>query len=317
MKKLVSIVVPVYNVKDYLKKCLDSIIGQTYRRIEIILVDDGSNDGSEKIVDDYSKTDNRIVVIHKENGGLSSARNVGIDMAKGDYITFVDSDDFVDSNMIEKMLKEAVDRSADLVICNRIYYYENGKTIVKKKYDKTAEMTPCESLRELMLGKKYDMAAWAKMYKKELFNDIRFPVGKISEDYFVMYKLFDLSNKVVLIPDHLYYYAQRKGSISKTPKLRYDYIDAAKEQRDYILKKYPNMTDLAHAAYGLSHMTVYDIYIRNGGRCNSEMIREFRGAVKEELSHIHKSHVSHTRMIQALLFIYCLPLYNQIIKRLG
>lgn len=215
----ISIIIPVYNVERYLKRCLDSVISQTYRNLEIILVDDGSTDCSGKICDEYAEKDNRIRVIHKENGGLSDARNVGIKAAFADYIAFVDSDDYVEKQYIQCLTEILFENNADIAICG----YYCGK---REKFPKTKRhyrKVQCFDSRVMLhnwhgKNKHVETIAWNKLYKKSLFveNEIYYPVGYFNEDVQTTHLLVDKAQKIVLVNEKLYYYFKRNDSIINT-----------------------------------------------------------------------------------------------------
>lgn len=213
---LISVIVPVYNVEKYLHRCVDSIIHQSYHNLEIIIVDDGSTDDSAVMCDEYSALDNRIVVIHKQNGGLSSARNEGIDIAHGEYLSFIDSDDYIDKFMLEKLYTALTENDADISVCNYQNVYENdfqGMHIVNQEI-KFNVVTPLEAISKTdNLEQMYSVVAWNKLYKKELFLNIRYAEGYIHEDAIIMHRLFGECEKIVIIPDRLYFYQRRNGSI--------------------------------------------------------------------------------------------------------
>ncbi len=218
---MISVIVPIYNVEKYLSKCIDSIANQSYRDLEIILVDDGSTDSSGAICDEYAKNDNRIVVIHKQNGGLSSARNAGLDVANGEYIGFIDSDDYIHQEMYSKMLKSIKNENADLCICCFEYVYENSEQakIDVSPFDKASTFSKDEILLK-MIGSSSDsvqyITAVNKLYKREIFSELRFEEGRIHEDEFIAHHVYDKCQRVVQIPDKLYYYLQRGGSITNS-----------------------------------------------------------------------------------------------------
>ena len=168
VQPLISIVVPVYNVKQFLTKCLNSIISQTYSNLEIIVVDDGSTDGSATICDDYAKKDKRISVIHKENGGLASARNAGIDVAKGTYIGFVDSDDYIEPYMYEKLLQAILKYSCNIAVCGINYVFDDGEVIAKANTEPEQFFEFPWAIEEMNTFRLFDMGAWSKLYKREL-----------------------------------------------------------------------------------------------------------------------------------------------------
>lgn len=216
-EELISVIVPIYNVEKYLTRCIDSIINQTYTNLEIILVDDGSPDNCGKICDQYAEKDSRIKVIHKKNGGLSDARNAGIDIATGQYIAFVDSDDFIDTNMYEILYENIKKTNSDIAIAN-FYKFAIEEEIIK--IDKQQEITVYN--REEMFQHMYDnylltVVAWNKLYKRHLFSELRYPVGKIVEDSAVIHYLIDKSTKIVITDLPLYFYYQRTNSIMNTP----------------------------------------------------------------------------------------------------
>lgn len=226
MNELISVVVPIYNVEKYLKSCIDSIINQTYKNLEIILVDDGGTDKCPHICDEYENKDQRIKVIHKENGGLSDARNAGIKQAKGQYISFVDSDDDISPYMYNKLYKNIKQYNADISVCNYVFIYDGNK-YNQGKTNQTISMTSEEALDMLYDTNKYGNFAWNKLYKTTLFNDIKFPYGKKYEDIFVMHELYNKANKLVFLDEGLYNYYSRESSILGTESIDaiIDYFD--------------------------------------------------------------------------------------------
>ena len=205
MKPLVSIVVPVYNVKEYVFKCLDSLVRQSYEQIEIIVVDDGSTDGSGEICDEFARRDKRAKVFHKKNGGLSSARNYGIKKVTGDYICLVDSDDWVKKDFVAKMVRAAERDDADVVVCG---YNE----VVPERKVLSGE----EATVKLLVGQEnMEIIAWNKMYRRDLFDDVSYPEGENYEDNLTTYKLLSRAGRVVYEAESLYVYREREGSIVK------------------------------------------------------------------------------------------------------
>lgn len=231
MKDLISIIVPVYNVKEFLNKCLISIISQTYRSIEIILVDDGSTDESGLICDMYKEKDKRIQVIHKKNGGLSDARNMGLHIAKGEYVMFIDSDDYLNIHMVEELYCSIVELKADVAICG-FKRVENDNINIYEKPGITQHKVI--SGRQVIVdiysgkGENTTFVAWNKIYKRELFvnNGIEYPFGRIYEDTFTTYKLLYHASKVAITEACMYYYRIRQGSIINTKITRKKCIDA-------------------------------------------------------------------------------------------
>lgn len=212
-KPLISIVIPIYNVEKYLTRCIDSVINQTYSHLDIILVNDGSKDNSGNMCDEYKNKDFRIRVIHKKNGGLSDARNEGIDIALGQYITFIDSDDFVATDYVEFLYKIIMENDADISGCYHRKFFDEQKIKLDESKTKNYLFNGEEAIIDLCYQKLITNSAWGKLYKMKLFKDIRYPVGRLYEDLGTTYKLFLLSEKVVFSLVEKYYYFQRNDSI--------------------------------------------------------------------------------------------------------
>lgn len=213
MSKLVSIIVPVYRVEQYLKRCMDSVLNQTYKNIEIILVNDGSPDNCPALCDEYAKIDSRVRVIHKENGGLSSARNVALDSVKGDYIFFVDSDDWLALDTLE-VLNEYLEKDYDMISFQRTYLTE--EKVVEKGEKNPKDMDVSQYIDASFLGR-YDFFVTTKIFKVEVFNNVRFLEGRNYEDLEIMHRLFLNMKKVVGLDYFLYYYWKgNEGAITNT-----------------------------------------------------------------------------------------------------
>ena len=243
---LISVVVPIYNVEQYLERCINSILHQTYQNLEIILVDDGSPDNSGAICDSYSSLDQRIKVIHKRNGGLSDARNVGLDMAGGEFIAFVDSDDALMPEMIEKLYQRIDKDRSDMAFCGYRQVNQNGDILSEVVLPDNV-LTGFDALKVSYenQGVLYTIA-WNKLYKIHLFRDIRFPVGKYHEDEFTTYKIIDQCDKISIVRDTLYIYYQRDLSIMQEnySVKRLDGIEASYERYFYFKKKGGKYLDL-------------------------------------------------------------------------
>lgn len=246
--ELITIIVPAYNVEKYIKKCVNTIVNQTYRNLEIILVDDGSTDSTGKICDEYEEKDKRIKVIHKENGGLSDARNCGIDIAKGNYILTIDSDDYVDLEIVEFLYNDLKKHNADISTCLPLEIYENSSENLKNNCEnKNTVLDTQTALENLMYLKDVTVSAWGKMYKKELFENVRYPKGKLYEDLATTYLLFANAKTVSTNTKKMYYYLIREGSImsAKFSKNRMDSLYFAEEETVYIKKNFPNIVNSA------------------------------------------------------------------------
>lgn len=211
---LVSVIVPVYKVEPYLHKCVDSILAQTYTNLEIFLVDDGSPDNCGKICDEYAQKDNRIRVIHKKNGGLSDARNVAIDVATGEYITFVDSDDYVDTDYVDYLYQLVLQNQCQVAIVQSCFFYENTNPNKKRIAERIEVFSSIEAIKTMFYQKHIETSAWGKLYHKSLFETgIRYPRGILFEDNPVTFRLLYQSNQVVVSNKQLYFYLIRSDSI--------------------------------------------------------------------------------------------------------
>lgn len=214
MNTLISVIVPVYKVENYLNRCIDSILNQTYRNLEVILVDDGSPDNCPSICEEYAKKDSRIKIVHQENGGLSSARNTGLTVTSGEFITFVDSDDWIANDMYQILYNTMISQNADIVECN--YFAVNEKTSEKSVPSKENIIYyDDDGLKALFLDKNIKSYVWNKLYKRNTIGDTTFPVGRSYEDTYTTYKFFSKAKKIVSINQPLYFYNIRSGSISR------------------------------------------------------------------------------------------------------
>lgn len=236
MNEKISVIVPVYKVEKYLKRCVDSILDQTYENLEIILVDDGSPDASPLICDEYAIKDSRVTVIHQKNSGLSGARNAGIEKATGKYIAFVDSDDYIAPHMYETLWNNLINYDAQISICRlqrfsgAYYDGELESELHIATYDNET------ALRNLHLedGEMYTVA-YNKLYLRSLFEKVRYPIGRLNEDEFTTYKVIDKSNKVVITTEKMYFYYYNDNSITTSKKYLQssDVFDALDERKEY------------------------------------------------------------------------------------
>lgn len=246
---LVSVIVPVYNVEEYLDRCVDSILAQTYKNIEIILVNDGSSDSSGSLCKKNLARDSRIVVIEKRNGGLSSARNAGLDSMRGEYLVFVDSDDYIHPKMIENMLNALILNSVEIVECG-IKYVSDSRNEEKdfkesrvslsdyKKIDHNQAVLKC-------LDYQLKIMSWNKLYKASMFDNLRFPVGMLNEDEFTTPFIIDRCTSYLVMDDNYYAYVHRQGSImhSKFSMKRFDILEAFQHRLKYFSLKYHRKYD--------------------------------------------------------------------------
>lgn len=243
----VSIIIPVYNVEKYLNRCIESVVSQSHTDLEIILVDDGSIDNSGVICDEFQKLDSRISVIHKNNGGLSSARNKGLEKSSGSYIFFLDSDDYLSVDCIEKCIHLCKENDADVAIVQMMYIAENTNEEIRSSVEEENYLLSAEEAIEASLYQVlYSCCAPAKLYSRNVIGDIRFPLGKVSEDLATCHLFMNNAKKVVYSNFCGYYYRQRNNSIMHTfnPK-RMDALKWAIKIEKFCSKKYPRIVGAA------------------------------------------------------------------------
>lgn len=263
--KLISIIVPVYKVEKYLDECIQSMISQTYQNLEIILVDDGSPDDCGKICDKYAAQDARIKVIHKENAGVARARNSGLDIATGELISFIDSDDYVTTDAYERLYRVMTASGADCVVGSCIMVYEDAEGNVIKKEDyvvspdqetnyevKTSE----EAMKDVLIK---GSAAWNRLYKKEIFETLRFPVGRVNDDEVTALHAYDLCEKIVFTKIPSYFYRIRANSITTSAfSLRkVDVLYNSRDNLEFVAQKRPTLIPAAEFKYVKSALYCY------------------------------------------------------------
>lgn len=265
MEPLVSIIVPIYNVEEYLDKCVLSLVSQSYVNLEILLVDDGSPDCCGELCEAWAKKDSRIRVIHKENGGLSDARNAGIAVAKGDYICFVDSDDWVSPDFVMAMYQAMVQTGARMAACDVCEVYP-GQIPEAAGTGALRLCTSEEALEELLKGKGFRAVAWNKLYPREFWENEGYPVGKNHEDEFVTYRLLGKAGKLVYVDKPMYYYLQRQGSIMRSFTIkRLDCLDAYLQRLAYLRENYPLLYRRDKAVFCTACITFYSHALGTGG----------------------------------------------------
>ncbi|MBE5873478.1 MAG: glycosyltransferase [Lachnospiraceae bacterium] len=232
MSGKISVIVPVYNVEKYLEQCVDSILCQTYDNLELILVDDGSKDGSGQICDCYAERDSRIRVIHQENKGISAARNVGLDVATGEYIAFVDSDDFIKPEMYEVMIGAIAENDADIVLCNYCKVTEEGEPEIDCKYVKNETASGLEALEWLEREHNWSyVVVWTRVYKKRVFQELRFKEKCIHEDEFIAHQVYLQCDKVTGVEESFYCYRRNATSVTSVKGVKYlDGVEAMYER---------------------------------------------------------------------------------------
>lgn len=281
---LCSIIVPIYNVEELLPRCIDSLIGQQYQNIEIILVNDGSTDSSEAICREYLNRDSRIKLINKENGGLSSARNAGLKLSKGEYILFVDSDDYVTSDFCSVGVDGFLNHNADVVIFGFNNIFVDTNKIIEKHCRKSRVISKEEALKGTLIDGYINSLAWNKAYKRELFDNIKYPEGMVFEDVGTTYKIFDKANTIYISSNITYNYELRNGSISNkwwcNDKKINDFFILRSEQFQFINNNYPSLIKLSYATTGFVAIMA-QIYLKE----NNELIDNWLDSEKKMLIH--------------------------------
>lgn len=282
MNPLISVIVPIYNVEKYLARCVDSIVNQTYKNLEIILVDDGSPDLCPQMCDDYVEKDSRIKVVHKKNGGLSDARNAGMAVSTGEYISFIDSDDYVSDDFFECLLDVMNKENSDIAECSVVKFYEDNRfdelsdDLSVKTYDTQ------DAMSALIAENPFHQHVWNKLYKTELVKDIPYAVGKLNEDEFWTYQVFGRANKVSKLNKTMYYYFQRNSSIMGVGYniRRLDALEGKANRQKYIENNFPDLSTQAKIDLYGSCMFAYQSVLKFMSGADKkkalELIRKYR-----------------------------------------
>lgn len=309
---LISVIVPVYNVKNYLKKCVDSILSQTYSVLQVILVDDGSTDGSGELCDLLAKCDKRIQVVHKSNGGLSDARNAGIEIAEGKYFSFIDSDDYIEPDMVESLYKLAKSTDCQITISNMKRFFSDGG--IETFYEPVNQISVYEADERFETLKQPSVCN--KLFLAELFNDIQFPKGKFYEDTFVYHELLYRAERVGLTGKVGYWYLSRKESITGKERytIRYfDFLEAVSKRMHFLNEKNVKKYGIeACLSYYLAFSSA-ERYLKDNAGCREKMLN-----AREEYVYAYKIILSSTdiswkQKVKAALLLYC-PKFHSIYK---
>lgn len=318
-----SIIVPIYKVEPYLRCCIDSILAQTFTDFELILVDDGSPDNCGKICDEYARKDSRIRVIHKENAGLSDARNTGIEAAAGGWLMFIDGDDYIACDMVEKLYRAVTERGAQMAVCGVTFFDEASSCITPESWRrlqdgdcKGRDILETVTQEHPYIDSVYVIAC-NKLFAASLWKEMRYPVGKIHEDEFMAHRCYGKCDKVVILSEPLYFYRQNPNGIIKRPYSvsRLDYFDALADRIRYY--KEIELTDCIDAMLYHFYDQLREKYFRLvDDRQNHNRMVECRKSARELYFDFFKSKtVSYTVKIATLCFLYCPPFYGIIWHR--
>ncbi len=316
---MISVIVPVYNVEKYLDKCIESIVNQTYRDLEIILVDDGSPDNCPAICDEWAKRDTRIKVIHKENGGLSSARNAGLDIATGEHITFVDSDDYLYKQSFEKMIKSLKIFDADISMCSSVSIDKNKKELSRNILDKNAVFLGEEIVEKFVIS--LNTSVWNKMFKSDCIGECRFPVGKIhGEDLVFITQI--IGHKTVLVTTDYIGYCYRKNpnsiTTSKFSAKRFDEVECKDIAYNNLISVFPKYGKQALAWRFHARLNLLRVLYSIGQNDFVEKESEYKHWLKENFTNVYPyiSKKTKAKYFALLYFkkIYCL-IYRYLRRR--
>ena len=314
MDSLISVIVPIYNVEDYLERCVDSIINQTYKNLEIILVDDGSQDNCPQMCDDYAKKDSRIKVVHKKNGGLSDARNAGMKVATGEYVSFIDSDDYVSLDFYETLFQTMIDNDSDIVECSIVKFYENEKFDEYSDDQMIKNFNTVDGLEELINENSFHQYVWNKLYKSSIALDIPYEVSKLNEDDFWTYQIFGRAKRVTRLNRTLYYYFQRSSSIMGNGYniRRLDEIEGKANRQKYIEKYFPSLVVQSklnlYATCIFSYQSVLKYMNGEDKKKASKIIRKYRKQCEpsfSEISSIKNSSKKYYYLAKLNFYICC------------
>ena len=311
MKK-VSIIVPVYNMESRIRRCLDSLVNQTLKDIEIIIINDGSKDNSIKIIREYEKKYKNIVVIDRENKGISATRNEGIEKAKGEYIAFVDSDDYVDLDMYEILYNSVLENDSEIAICNYKIFNEVNDEIIYQNISTKCNINNLYDNPKMIY--KIDYAPWNKLYKRELWNDLKFPIGLKYEDLEAVLKVFLLTKKVVYVNKYLYNYLDNPtGQTATVNKRVYDIFKILLNLKPVFIDK-PKKLKIAYKKLCVNKVFIYNHYILNTRDRNfsKEYMDEGYKFIKSNFDNWRLSYICDSisftdfimRLIQIIPFVY-------------
>lgn len=260
MSTKVSVIIPVYNVEKYLNECINSVVNQTYKNLEIILIDDGSPDNCPIMCDEWATKDERIKVFHQQNGGLSVARNNGIEYSTGDYLCFLDSDDYIAENSVERAITCIEENDADIVCFGVFRVNEFGKILESTEKIEEKTISYNQALLDLANGKIHDYPV-NKLYKRKVFENVRYPAGRVFEDIATTYKTFLNSKKIYYLPQELYFYRKRERSIVShmTNSSLNDLFDIRKQRYDDLKTKHPEVAEACFELTAISALNFYDV----------------------------------------------------------
>ena len=313
MDEKISVIIPVYNVEKYLIRCVDSVINQTYKNLEIILVNDGSTDSSGILCDELAKSDARIKVIHKENGGLSDARNKGEESSTGDYVIFIDSDDYIHIDMINSLYFQIKSEEADVSVCGVMNVYSNSET---PQCSNTQLVFSCDRegfLKEYLVGEKIPGGIWNKLIKKSISEKIKFPFGLIYEDAYYQYELLKHCEKYVVNTLPYYYYFHRGNSITTRPYTSKDlvYVEIYRRYYELVKEQYSTLEEEGFFRVAYAYFFILDKMLLLDDYKKIEEYNDILGFLKKNAFKISRNRIFRKgRRIAALTLLINIKLYR-------
>lgn len=312
---IISVIVPVYNVERYLGKCIESILSQTFEDIEIILINDGSTDTSGMICNKYKNIDIRIVVLNKLNGGLSSARNMGIEYSTGKYITFIDSDDTVSNNILENLYINLINNDCDISVCNVKDIYDDG-TILSNNLDYHEVVSNKEAIKLELESQLTNGYAVAKLFKAELFKSIKFPENRLYEDAFIILHLYNETRKIFISTDQLYNYYRHTGTIttSRFKEKDFDCIEAHLSNYEFIMSNHPSLEEQAYFRVIWAYIYILDkITLSSYNGVIKDKVVNFIKANKIDI--MKNKYLGNKRKMGIFVYFLSPYLYKKVLRR--
>ncbi len=300
---LISIVVPIYNVESYLEECLNSIVNQSYQNLEIILVDDGSPDKSSILCDIYAQKDDRIIVIHKSNGGLSSARNAGLEICNGEFVAFIDSDDYVHKDFIKLLYQDLINHDSDIASCGIVKYNDKEYPTAPRE-DIYTQVYTREELHESTFYWRILNIIVNKLYKKAVFENIRFPIGRLHEDDFVIHHIIDQCNTVVFSNHYMYYYRQHRDSIMSSRGIK-SYFDAS----DAFLDRSRFFYERGYAKQAMECAIKSKLFINDGSKLDHSKIWKNKQKETNDIARKALAYMWHSKLGVKSIFSSILRYY--------
>lgn len=307
---MVSIIIPVYNVGPYLKECLYSVVTQSYKNLDVIVIDDGSSDESARICDYYQKRDSRIRVIHQENRGLSAARNIGLNMINGEIIAFLDSDDALLPDMIETMVEGMIKTNSDITICG-FFICNTVNKLIPSKYNREFKvqkglLSSKDALDQMIEGK-INMSVWNKIYRRVLFDSIRFPEGCVHEDNYVTPYLLERADQILLIDTPLLIQRKHDNSITTTftDQIGFDWLESLKEREFFVRKRFPKV--FSKKQLNQFEDSIFRIMIKHYYTivsCSSIKCKQFLNVLEQEIEKRGNSSAKYSYKTKALYLGY-------------